>query len=493
MDIPVTIDTMQFDEEGDDDETNDPTYQPGLESEASASDVSMLTSTSALPSDQSMASAQSGSQRTVSTIYPDDSVSVREERGVDVVKRQDAGGIVCVAASETSETPSVLSFHSSGGCHSELGLTTQPPAPPSTAHTADGHLFRTYFGRAFNNKENYWLPADDTEHFRLDMQHNVLKMHLNSLYASPEMVEHALRSGQQPPPAILDVGTGSGRWAIEMAVQFPRAEVIGMDLAPPAHLQEGSIPSNCRFEVDDANLPMDHYASTFNVVHVRSADAGINDFNSFLYEVARTLRPNGVLLLVTGHPQIYGEDLQPFPVTDEGEEGFSWVQHTFALSYVAYKNRGNDAVDCSLYWHGWLEKNPNYRNINTWDTYIPMGPWKPNISEREYLISMLMREDLCHIMHSFKPLLLADGHKPEDVDKWVEMTVWELRQLKIHGNIKWRYTTAIRTEGPWQERLEEPQPVERPTARLIVPKTSKSDSSTSSGTGSSSSFSVKKK
>jgi cyclopropane fatty-acyl-phospholipid synthase-like methyltransferase len=31
---------------------------------------------------------------------------------------------------------------------------------------------------------------------------------------------------------ILDIGTGTGIWAIEMADQFPQAEVIGTDLSP---------------------------------------------------------------------------------------------------------------------------------------------------------------------------------------------------------------------------------------------------------------------
>lgn len=56
------------------------------------------------------------------------------------------------------------------------------------------------------------LPADDDEHSRLDMQHLALRLHLNSLYASKHLVENALREAQEPPPAVLDVGTGSGRW-----------------------------------------------------------------------------------------------------------------------------------------------------------------------------------------------------------------------------------------------------------------------------------------
>ena len=90
---------------------------------------------------------------------------------------------------------------------------------------------------------------------------------------------------------------------IDMAREFPHAEIVGMDFVPPAGINNMvDLPPNCRFEVDDANESMVHYEQKFNVVHVRSADPGINDFESFLYEMARTMRPGGVLLLCTAIP-----------------------------------------------------------------------------------------------------------------------------------------------------------------------------------------------
>jgi len=34
-------------------------------------------------------------------------------------------------------------------------------------------------------------------------------------------------------PAVLDIGTGSGKWAIDIALEFPHAKSIGLDLVPP--------------------------------------------------------------------------------------------------------------------------------------------------------------------------------------------------------------------------------------------------------------------
>ena len=46
---------------------------------------------------------------------------------------------------------------------------------------------------------------------------------------------------------ILDLGTSSGIWAIEMATKFPHATVIGVDISPQQTGQP--IPPNCTLQV----------------------------------------------------------------------------------------------------------------------------------------------------------------------------------------------------------------------------------------------------
>ena len=58
---------------------------------------------------------------------------------------------------------------------------------------------------------------------RLDLQHHVITLLLNGeLHLAP----------LENPRRILDIGTGTGLWAIEMADRFPNATVIGTDLSP---------------------------------------------------------------------------------------------------------------------------------------------------------------------------------------------------------------------------------------------------------------------
>lgn len=50
------------------------------------------------------------------------------------------------------------------------------------------------------------------------------------------------------PKEILDIGTGTGIWCIEMADKYPDCQVLGTDLSP---VQPSWVPPNCRFDVDD--------------------------------------------------------------------------------------------------------------------------------------------------------------------------------------------------------------------------------------------------
>jgi ubiquinone/menaquinone biosynthesis C-methylase UbiE len=46
----------------------------------------------------------------------------------------------------------------------------------------------------------------------------------------------------------VDLGCGSGKWAIEVAQEFSAATVQGFDLSP---VRRNDIPANCHFSVGD--------------------------------------------------------------------------------------------------------------------------------------------------------------------------------------------------------------------------------------------------
>ncbi|KAG8867456.1 hypothetical protein FRB97_003270 [Tulasnella sp. 331] len=236
-------------------------------------------------------------------------------------------------------------LNSQNELHSLSGPSSRPSSPsPSLSlstytyvSSVDGHtMLRDIAGRAINaTSDAYIMPADELEHSRLDLQHECFRRKLGGLFLKPDAVRRALAPNQDVTPTILDIGTGSGTWAIDMARHFPHCQVTGLDLVP-ANLSS-SPPSNCRFECDDANLGLKHYANSFNVVHGRLIATGITNYRALVADIANMLRPGGVYLSMEVDWQAFNENFDAIAATDEDEPGFTWLQKTMLSAYSAFK------------------------------------------------------------------------------------------------------------------------------------------------------------
>ncbi|KAG8958193.1 hypothetical protein FRC03_009375 [Tulasnella sp. 419] len=105
-----------------------------------------------------------------------------------------------------------------------------------------------------------------------------------------------------------------------MATKFPHCDIVGLDLVPPS-LGSRTIPPNCRFEVDDANLSLTHWTNTFDFVHCRAVEMGIQDWQAFAYNVAQILKPGGIFVSGTGHTQLLNDKGEPCRVVTGGKPG----------------------------------------------------------------------------------------------------------------------------------------------------------------------------
>jgi 2-polyprenyl-3-methyl-5-hydroxy-6-metoxy-1,4-benzoquinol methylase len=77
---------------------------------------------------------------------------------------------------------------------------------------------RTYPAYGLNE---YGLPIDEQEQDRNDLQHAKFMLILgDNLHLAPI---------REDPSRILDLGCGSGIWAIDMADRYPNADVIGVE------------------------------------------------------------------------------------------------------------------------------------------------------------------------------------------------------------------------------------------------------------------------
>ncbi|KAK0649288.1 S-adenosyl-L-methionine-dependent methyltransferase [Cercophora newfieldiana] len=145
--------------------------------------------------------------------------------------------------------------------------------------------FREIHGRTYHNfgSTEYWGPNDNDQNDGLDLHHQALLI-LND--------GKLFRSPLENPQAILDVGTGTGLWAVQVADEYPSAQVVGTDLSP---IQPSWVPPNCRFELDDMTQPWTYDENHFDLIHIRCLMGSIEDWTKLYSEAFRCLKPGGWL------------------------------------------------------------------------------------------------------------------------------------------------------------------------------------------------------
>ncbi|KAJ5153955.1 uncharacterized protein N7500_009394 [Penicillium coprophilum] len=140
-------------------------------------------------------------------------------------------------------------------------------------------------GRRYHSyrEGHYVLPNDEPEQDRQDLLHHVRNLVLSGrLFRAPlgDQIQRA-----------LDIGTGTGIWAIDFADSFPSTQVIGTDLSP---IQPSWVPTNLRFVVDDAESEWLYSPSQpFDFIHARDLGGAIADWPRLLRQSYEHLRPGG--------------------------------------------------------------------------------------------------------------------------------------------------------------------------------------------------------
>ncbi|KAF5521498.1 Secondary metabolism regulator LAE1 [Colletotrichum aenigma] len=171
---------------------------------------------------------------------------------------------------------------------SEFGTNWYPHSlRESTASLSSSvREFRTIKGRTYqtSNTIDYWAPNDDKQLETFDVVHHFTLMLMDDrLFYAPVPVEKGDLK-------VLDVGTGSGLWALDLADEFPAIEVIGTDISA---VQPSWVPPNCIFQIDDAQLDWTFKRDHFDAIHARNLYGGIDNWQRFYDQAFTHLKPGG--------------------------------------------------------------------------------------------------------------------------------------------------------------------------------------------------------
>ncbi|EAW14444.1 class I SAM-dependent methyltransferase [Aspergillus clavatus NRRL 1] len=274
---------------------------------------------------------------------------------------------------------------------------------------------------------HYPMPNDEEEQDRLAFMHHLFKLLLGGdLYRAP------ILANDTSPKRILDVGTGTGIWALEMADDFPDAEIVGTDLSP---IQPSWAPPNCVFNVDDAESDWTFTPEeAFDYIHSRSMHGGIADWNRFLRQAYAHTKPGGWVEIQEYESFIRSDDdsVQQAPLVLE------WQEYVNAASkqFGKYMNVAPEM-------RGWME-DAGFVNVTDSSYKCPVGSWPKSPRLKE-----IGRAGRITVYEAVEPYTLALftrvlGWSCEDAQAYVDKVRMELLKPHLHIYVVFHFVCGQR-------------------------------------------------
>ncbi|KAM0239566.1 hypothetical protein ACHAP5_008212 [Fusarium lateritium] len=238
----------------------------------------------------------------------------------------------------------------------------------STASITSSIFEHRYFqGRAYANPKygRHWAPNDEEQLEALDLIHHWLTLMLDDkLFLAPI---------EDNPQNILDIGTGTGIWAINMADEFPSAKVVATDITPS---QPNFVPPNLEFQIDDAQQEWTFEPESFDFIHIRYLQGSINDWDKLYSQMYKFLKPGGWFQHI--EPDLQMNSQSPDVKVDEEHIYTRWAN---IFNEVGQKiGRTFDFSDRKL---EKLAKTAGFKDVAFHTHKIPVGRWPKDKKKKE--------------------------------------------------------------------------------------------------------------
>ncbi|EQB44153.1 hypothetical protein CGLO_17127 [Colletotrichum gloeosporioides Cg-14] len=248
-------------------------------------------------------------------------------------------------------------------------LRANDPAEDDSSEIDDGQLssytaslassavdYPIEYGRRYHafRPGSYIMPNDEYEMDRMDFTHAMLVRAVgNKLYTAPVEKSKIDR--------ILDIGTGTGIWAMEMGDVFENAEVIGIDLSA---IQPEWVGPNVKFIVDDVESPWVG-DKKYDYIFCRCMAACVTDWPKLVRTIYDNLNPGGWVEFQDSDFNYYSDDAT---LTEE-HQFKQWSRDLVS----ALQSVGRDPCPGPKL-KDWV-KDAGFQNISHSRLKVPVGPW----------------------------------------------------------------------------------------------------------------------
>ncbi|KAF4964840.1 hypothetical protein FSARC_7268 [Fusarium sarcochroum] len=289
--------------------------------------------------------------------------------------------------------------------------------PEVASHTQEDLEPVVARGRTFHSEkyDTYFTPNDEQQMDSIDITHHYLTLlHDGKLSLAP------LRDDLEA--------------SYIRCYQHPNAEVIGTDLSP---IQPSWVPSNVRFEIEDATSDWSWPDNHFDFVHMRYLIGAIPDWGALFKEAFRCCKPGGFIESAEVNPTFYSDDETTYGVTAIQKWNYLCSQGgpAFARNFTEVEN------DVELL------QAAGFVDIQVKDFKIPVGGWAKDPKLR--LVGQFLRATIANDLEGYT-LVLA-----QQILKWpqseYQLFLMEMRKAlkdnSIHGYLYNRFITARKPEG----------------------------------------------
>jgi SAM-dependent methyltransferase len=247
---------------------------------------------------------------------------------------------------------------------------TKTSTPPQL-WTATPAASPTIERRAYLDDTPYLLPKDAQEDERLRFQHYALHHAFGNHYLAPISPDAR---------AMLDVGSGTGIWAMDMAQQFPHAHIIGVDIALTS--LPHTLPNTCLFAQADILQGLPFPACQFDFTHQRLLVGAIPAprWPEVVRELVRVTRPSGWIELLEVGTTVHNGGAATARL-------LAWVRETSLA-------RGIDMVMVTQL--GDLLKHAGCQAVEAQDIPVPLGSWAGRSGE-------MLKLDAIRVFQAMRP------------------------------------------------------------------------------------------